>query len=357
MTDGRAAAPRCEVVVRLLGGLGNQLFQYAAGRAVAESTGGRLLLDAALLGAPASAGTAQRRFALERLGLTAIDDAIAEPAAATGHTLAERVLTTRGLWRAMRLLRRSRLRIGSTLGCFDRMDGAPPAPIPADVRRVVLTGYWQSRRCFAPIEPALRTELLARFGAAASEPGAARAAEATRREGSRGAASAPAAPSSEEAATAALHVRRGDYLDPRVARVHPPLPAHYYRDALLAIAARRPISKARLFSDDPARAQAELEAVGIPVPVEAGSAAGSGALDDLVAMSRCGALVTANSSLSWWAAWLMEARAGIAGHGSDGGRGENGGIVVAPDPWFGPAGASFAHPAPPEWMRTTWRHP
>jgi len=46
---------------------------------------------------------------------------------------------------------------------------------------------------------------------------------------------------------------------------------------------------------------------------------------DLCLMSLCGGAIIANSSLSWWGAWLQ----GDAGK------------VVAPDPWFGPAYAHY----------------
>ena len=44
---------------------------------------------------------------------------------------------------------------------------------------------------------------------------------------------------------------------------------------------------------------------------------------DLCLMSLCGGAIIANSSLSWWGAWLQ----------GDTGK------VVAPDPWYGPANA------------------
>jgi len=46
---------------------------------------------------------------------------------------------------------------------------------------------------------------------------------------------------------------------------------------------------------------------------------------DLCLMSLCSGAIIANSSLSWWGAWLQNDR----------------GKVVAPDPWFGPAYAHY----------------
>ena len=44
---------------------------------------------------------------------------------------------------------------------------------------------------------------------------------------------------------------------------------------------------------------------------------------DLCLMSLCGGGIIANSSLSWWGAWLQN----------------NTGKIVAPDPWYGSANA------------------
>ena len=46
---------------------------------------------------------------------------------------------------------------------------------------------------------------------------------------------------------------------------------------------------------------------------------------DLCLMSLCGGGIIANSSLSWWGAWLQN----------------DAGKIVAPDPWFGPAYAHY----------------
>ena len=46
---------------------------------------------------------------------------------------------------------------------------------------------------------------------------------------------------------------------------------------------------------------------------------------DLCLMTLCGGGIIANSSLSWWGAWLQN----------------DAGKIVAPDPWFGPAYAHY----------------
>jgi hypothetical protein len=53
-------------------------------------------------------------------------------------------------------------------------------------------------------------------------------------------------------------------------------------------------------------------------------------------MSRCSHCVIANSTFSWWAAWLGPA--------------QNNGIVIAPSRWFAQA-PEPANLIPPNWLR------
>jgi hypothetical protein len=103
-------------------------------------------------------------------------------------------------------------------------------------------------------------------------------------------------------ATVAVHVRMTDY------RVQVPLgdnpdggwllPRSYYRDALEAIG---PGVKVALFSDEP---DAAAEYIGRPPDYL--SRSGDARLDFLM-MSSCKYMITANSTFSWWAAWLNSA--------------------------------------------------
>jgi glycosyl transferase family 11 len=98
---------------------------------------------------------------------------------------------------------------------------------------------------------------------------------------------------------AAVHVRRGDYLDHRTgigsADKGWALPLSYYHDAL----ARLPEGdRLAIFSDDPGWASEQFKAWGPWV------SRGHSAAVDMMAMAACRTVVMANSSFSWWAAWL-----------------------------------------------------
>lgn len=112
------------------------------------------------------------------------------------------------------------------------------------------------------------------------------------------------------ARTVSLHVRRGDYLN--LQSHHPLQPQEYYTKALAEVG---DFDFALVFSDDIDWCKQNLD---IPNAV---FVEGQKDIEDLKLMSLCDNNIIANSSFSWWGAWLN--------------RSENK-KVVAPKNWFGP---------------------
>lgn len=288
------------IVVRLDGGLGNQLFQYAAGRAAASSSGRELWLDTRAIAAR-GAGRAYGlgAFALEPRFVGPIERLAIR--AATGERLPEvvRGLVGRCSGRRWRLVREGR-------------DTGREGAIPA-AGNLVLEGHWQSSRWFAdaadvvaadtrfrtPPPPALQP-LLGRIAASES---------------------------------VAVHVRRGDYVSsPEAARVHGVLPIDHYTRAAEMVARSVADPSFFLFSDDPEWTAHHLRLPGATTVVRHSVALPDH--EDLRLMSLCRHAIIANSTFSWWGAWL--------------GR-RPGQVVVAPRRWFRsretPTGL-----VPPEWL-------
>src|SRR5229473_2861580 len=121
-----------------------------------------------------------------------------------------------------------------------------------------------------------------------------------------------------------VHVRRTDYVGNPY---HVVLPMDYYREAAALIAAKVHDPVFFIFSDDPEWCEANFK-----LPYHT-TIAGNfdrtvehhlGREDaELYLMRQCGHAIMANSSYSWWGAWL----------GAD----IKGGIVIAPKSWIGPA--------------------
>lgn len=102
----------------------------------------------------------------------------------------------------------------------------------------------------------------------------------------------------------AVHVRRGDYLDPKHGGIYEGIcTREYYEEAMGRIRERWPDARFFLFSNDPDWTRRNLGGEG-RILVEGGSEE-TGYLD-LYLMSQCRHAVIANSSFSWWGAWLIE---------------------------------------------------
>ena len=161
-----------------------------------------------------------------------------------------------------------------------------------------LWGNWQSEKFFAPVAGSLRTRFTLRDPL---PPALARLAGRI--------AGGP---------SAFIHFRRGDYVhDPRYARDIGALGPDYYRQAVASLRARHPSVTCYIFSDDIGAVAREFTPAGPHEFVR--EPPGTEAHDVLRLMSRCDHAIIANSTLSWWGAWLAE---------------KPGQTVIAPRRWF-----------------------
>ena len=260
------------IIVKLIGGLGNQLFQYAAGRRLAELHGVPLKLDLR--------GFETYRLHKYSLHAFRIREELATPEEIRRLDWRGQ-RTPGGLWlRAVQALRpycRRTLFLEEHLGPYDPNILKTP-------RDVYLGGYWQSEKYFRDIADIIRREFTVREDLAAE--------------------SARVAAEIRGAESVAVHVRRGDYVwNPETTKYHGLSGPEYYRRGVEEIA-RRVGGKLHLFffSDDPDWVAANLLFDWPSTYVRHNDASRN--YDDLRLMSLCRHDVIANSSFSWWAAWL-----------------------------------------------------
>ncbi len=114
----------------------------------------------------------------------------------------------------------------------------------------------------------------------------------------------------------AIHVRRGDYLKPTVAQYHGILPLSYYEQAISYLQHRLVGLDLVIFSDDPQFCRLHFEKYN-NVYIVSGNEGAS--WKDMSLMSACQHHIIANSSFSWWGAWLSQ---------------YSNGIKIAPKNWF-----------------------
>jgi hypothetical protein len=119
--------------------------------------------------------------------------------------------------------------------------------------------------------------------------------------------------------TVAIHVRHGDYLDKDKQECHPVLTAAYYDNAMQEMYyLLGPNVNFIFFSDDIAWCKQHYRGENIYY------AQGNSDVVDLYLMAHCQHHIIANSSFSWWGAWLKKLFT------------DNSGFVIAPKTWFGP---------------------
>jgi hypothetical protein len=247
----------------LLGRTGNNLFQYALGRVLAEQHGVPLVLDGSWFNRE---GWAEVSHFL-RLPLSA---RVVRRWSVGARAL--RKATGRHYWEYLGV---PILREPPADQSFDSRFLAAPADC-------MLFGYFQSPRYFADAADWLRDELTWLL-ATAVRPDVA----VVRR--------------LAEPAAVAVHVRRTDYLRQPLFQV---CDMEYYHTAMEQMRASLPGARFFIFSDDPQWCRGEFRAADQEV-IDSGRAAGD-PLHDLRLMSLASHQIIANSSYSWWAAWLGE---------------------------------------------------
>jgi hypothetical protein len=289
---------------RIEGGLGNQLFQYAAARSLANRLNTELVLDISPLQSRARNVTKR----VYELGIFRINARIADK---------DEIKYINALCKIPRI---SRLLTRWNIVCENELEFNKKFNEASG--DIYLKGYWQSYRYFSNISSEICNELLL------SEP-LSLLSEAT-------------AARIDNVESIAVHVRRGDYVSSKsAAAMHGALSSDYYQNAINSFLSKISRPSFFVFSDDPEWCRSNLYFNKSTVEfIEHNT--GSDSWQDLILMSRCSHLIIANSSFSWWAAWLGDQRLGLDSR-----------IVVAPVSWFANQLHDTSDRFPRHWLTAT----
>jgi hypothetical protein len=274
------------IIIKLMGGLGNQMFQYATARRMAARNKTQLVMD--ITGYEHMAeGDTPRQYELDVYAITGTV-ATPEQLAKVRPPEATRSFTDKVL-----------RRLG--MGPVWQIGEGDPVLNPhvmAAPNNTYLTGWWQNETYFADIRDIILDEFTPK--APPSEP------------------NQKVLDDIKNCDAVAIHVRRGDYVTNQSANVfHGLAPVDYYKQSIQYM--RDKVSSPRffVFSDDIAWCRQNLPLGEDAVFVEGNS--GKQAYEDIRLMQACKHNIIANSSFSWWGAWLND---------------NKGKIVVAPKVWF-----------------------
>lgn len=289
------------IISQVIGGLGNQMFQYAVGRAISLERGLPLRLD---ISGFTNYGLHQG-FELSKVFNCPIDIATKEEI--------KNVLGCRSSSIFRKLLRRS---YGSIFR-GRHLIIEPHYHYWAEIKNIsqdsYLSGYWQSEKYFQDIAVVIRTDFTFKI------PLEGRNAELAKQ--------------IDQVNAVSLHVRRGDYVtNSRTRAVHGLCQPDYYQNAVRHVYNQVEQPVFFIFSDDMAWVKEHLK---IDAPCfYVDHNCGTESYNDMRLMSLCRHHIIANSSFSWWGAWLNPTVDKI---------------VVAPRKWF-TGDANTADLFPENWM-------
>jgi hypothetical protein len=136
--------------------------------------------------------------------------------------------------------------------------------------------------------------------------------------------------------TISLHIRRGDYISNKLTQqFHGNCDLAYYMDAISLLDSRSKHFTLIFFSDDIVWVKEHFE--NLPYPkIFINHNRNENSWKDMFLMSSCSHNIIANSSFSWWAAWLNENPCKI---------------VIAPKQWYAETEKNTNDLIPPQWIR------
>lgn len=290
------------IIVKLIGGLGNQMFQYALGRTLSLQKNEELFFDYSFFSEVGNHTPREYELGIFNLTVPIASRKLLHSFDSSRLSLAKNMVFEKffGMKVKRRLYEKSH---------------AFQSDIFDVVGHLHLVGYWQTEKYFLQIENEIRKDF----------------------EFVRNAESRNAEILSELSGNigVSVHIRRGDYVTNMSANnFHGLCSLEYYSAGIEYVLNRVPNATFYVFSDDIEWARLNLK---IPAPtVFVDHNHGVSSWEDMRLMSRCKHHIIANSSFSWWGAWLNPSTEKI---------------VIAPSKWFADPSISSGDIVPSKWIR------
>jgi hypothetical protein len=274
------------IIIKLQGGLGNQLFQYALGWALSLQKKTELKFDVSSLQKNVP-GITKREYNLSVFNI--------QENFATYEEIAKFQKYKRKPGRKWFLYNKL---IADNKKYFQEQQFHFDERVFGISNDCYLEGWWQTEKYFKDIEDVIRKEITVK------SPQTGKDAEMAKKIVSVNA--------------VALHIRRGDYVNnPQNVDYFGNLGPNYYKKAVEIITEKFPNPHLFVFSDDHDWVKKNII---LPYPTTYINHNGSDKnYEDLRLMSQCKHFVIANSSFSWWGAWLAQ---------------NPNKIVIGPKKWF-----------------------
>lgn len=258
------------IIVRLKGGFANQLFQYATARGLAEEKRTSVFFDLSYLNEQTNDAYTKRNFELDQIKVKASLASADDLKRFELNSLFKKVL--------------NKLRFGKYLTIYES-GNAPSQLFQQSKDNLLLDGYWQNELYFNKVRNELLQEIQPTYSFTAEGVELKRSILASN--------------------SVSVHVRRGDYVTLKNASdFHGLCSVEYYRQAIEELEKKYNGLSFFVFSDDIDWCKKELNFIKDGCFVE--DEAEKRSSQDLFLMSLCKHNIIANSSYSWWSAWLNQ---------------------------------------------------
>lgn len=276
------------ITIKLMGGLGNQMFQYAAARGLADINNTDVLLDLSWFNQEFDVNTTAREYELNCFKLDNISSKF------TG-SFSQRVAHK-----------------------FAKKYREPHYHYDSSVRHLPknteLFGYFQSEKYFLHSRDRLLTDFTW------AKPAMGKNTKLLNK-------------ISADVSSVSIHVRRGDYItNDAAAKFHGTANVKYYLAAVSKLATQVKAPHLYIFSDEPDWCSRHLK-FSYPTEYISHNTVGS---EDMRLMVHCRHNIIANSSFSWWGAWLNQNPKKV---------------VIAPKVWFAHKESNTNDVVPKSWQR------
>lgn len=298
------------IIVKLIGGLGNQLFQYALGRQLAEINSTILKLDL----------SGFEEYKLQRYALQPFE--IWQNIA----TIEEiETFKQKNSTRQLRLSSKIGRRLGfqfyptfnfyqNTIVINEKQFSFDPSVLELK-GNIYLDGYWQTEKYFVKIKDILLREFSIKY--------------------KQDSINTELAMQIKNTESVSIHIRRGDYIsNPKTNQVHGVCSMDYYQKSVNQIVQQFPNCHFYIFSDDHSWVKDNFK-VNLPMTMVDHNDASTN-YEDLRLMSLCNHNIIANSSFSWWGACLNK---------------NSEKIVIAPERWFNDPTVDTSDLIPENWIK------
>ncbi|MFH1004508.1 MAG: alpha-1,2-fucosyltransferase [Bacteroidota bacterium] len=291
------------IIVKLMGGLGNQMFQYAAAKYLSIIHNTSIKLDLSYLNADTNGAYTKRKY---ELGILNIKEDFATKNDINPYKKIAENFYLRNIHKHFSFL--FPYKYGKEYGHGYNKNFVK---FPSST---YLDGFWQSEKYFKPIEKIIKEEFI--FNNSLSGLNEAMAKKINNCE------------------SIGIHIRRTDYItNKQVMRYHGTCDLDYYYRAIDIISRKVSLPCLFVFSDDSEWVKQNFKSNCPFVCIDNNSNAD---FEDMRMMSMCKHNVIANSSFGWWASWLNN---------------NPDKIIVAPIKWFNNTTVNSKDIIPEEWIK------